>query len=60
MQSKLLSTEQLATYLGIAKSTILQYRRDGTGPQYIKLGHLVRYKQDDVEAWLEAKKGQNL
>ncbi len=52
---KLLDTKQLADYLGIAVSTILQYRADGTGPQYIKLGHLVRYRISDVEAWLEAK-----
>lgn len=52
---KLLDTKQLAEYLGIAVSTILQYRADGTGPQYIKLGHLVRYRISDVEAWLEAK-----
>ncbi len=52
---KLLDTKQLADYLGIAVSTILQYRADGTEPQYIKLGHLVRYRVSDVEAWLEAK-----
>lgn len=52
---KLLDTKQLAQYLGIAASTILQYRADGTGPQYIKLGHLVRYRISDVEKWLDAK-----
>ncbi len=52
---KLMNTKQLAEYLGIAVSTILQYRADGTGPQYIKLGHLVRYRQSDVDAWLERK-----
>lgn len=52
---KLMNTKQLAEYLGIAVSTILQYRADGTGPQYIKLGHLVRYRQSDVDTWLERK-----
>lgn len=55
MPNKLMTTQQLADYLEIAVSTILQYRAEGTGPQYIKLGHLVRYRVSDVEAWLEAK-----
>ena len=44
---KLLTTKELAESLGIACSTLIQYRKDGTGPIYIKLGHLVRYKKED-------------
>lgn len=57
MDNKLLTTKQLAEFLGIAESTIMQYRVDGTGLNYIKLGHLVRYRIKDVEAWLVSKKG---
>lgn len=52
---KLLTTKELAESLGIACSTLIQYRKDGTGPIYIKLGHLVRYKKEDVDAWLAKK-----
>lgn len=55
MTDKLLNTKELSKYLGIAISTIMQYRVDGTGPNYVKLGHLVRYRISDVEAWLESK-----
>lgn len=55
---KLLTTKELAKYLGIGESTLLQYRFDGTGPAYIKLGHLVRYKISDVEAWLAKRTEQ--
>lgn len=51
----LLNTKELAEYLGLAVSTILQYRVDGNGPIYIKLGHLVRYRKSDVDEWLKAK-----
>ncbi len=51
----LLNTKQLADYLGVAESTILQYRVDGNGPVYIKLGHLVRYRVSDVDEWLKKK-----
>lgn len=52
---KLLTTKELAKYLDIGESTLLQYRFDGTGPAYIKLGHLVRYRISDVEAWLASR-----
>lgn len=42
-QKKYFTTEELAKYLGIAKSTLLLYRSEGTGPDYIKIGRLVRY-----------------
>jgi len=51
----LLNTKEVAEYLGLAVSTILQYRVDGNGPIYFKLGHLVRYRKSDVDEWLKAK-----
>jgi excisionase family DNA binding protein len=56
MNEKLMNTKELAEYLGVARSTLIQYRKDGTGPVYIKLGHLVRYKKMDVDIWVEEKK----
>lgn len=56
MNEKLMTTKELADYLGVACSTLIQYRKDGTGPVYIKLGHLVRYKKMDVDIWVEEKK----
>jgi excisionase family DNA binding protein len=54
---KLLTTKQVSEYLGIAVSTLLLYRATGDGPRYIKiLRRLVRYRQADVDAWLEAQK----
>jgi predicted DNA-binding transcriptional regulator AlpA len=58
IREKLLSTKELAEYLGITEWTLAHYRMDGTGPEYIKLGHVVRYKINDVEKWLEAKKNE--
>ncbi|MBQ8294452.1 MAG: hypothetical protein IJX89_03645 [Alphaproteobacteria bacterium] len=42
MTEKLLTPNQLAENLGIKPFTLLQYRMNGKGPKYIKLGHLVR------------------
>lgn len=50
---KLLNTKQLAEYFGVSESTIVQYRLNGIGPKYIKIGHLVRYRKIDADAWIE-------
>jgi excisionase family DNA binding protein len=59
MGKKLLNTKELAEYLGVAISTIMHYRLDGRGAPYIKLGHLVRYRIEDVDKWLEELKARN-
>lgn len=58
MTEKLLSTKQLATYLGVAPSTLSSYRKDGIGPEYLKIGRLIRYRVSDVDLWLRTKANQ--
>ncbi|RQQ29892.1 helix-turn-helix transcriptional regulator [Burkholderia stagnalis] len=53
---QLFSPKTLAAYLGLAEQTI--YNRHASGgdlPKAIKLGHLVRFRPADVEAWMDAK-----
>ncbi|CAM2162029.1 prophage regulatory protein [Burkholderia latens] len=52
----LLSPKALAALLGLAMQTI--YNRRSTGgdlPKAVKVGHLVRFRAADVDAWLDAK-----
>ena len=56
MQDKLLSTKELSEYLGIAVSTIIEYRMNNRGPIYAKLGHLAR----DLFFYLLIEKRQKL
>ncbi len=35
--------------------TLQSWRCKGTGPPYVKLNHLVRYRPSDVRRWLESK-----
>ena len=57
-KEKLLTTKEVAEYLDIALSTVKQYRVNRTGPVYIKVGPLVRYRKSDVDAWLKDKEIQ--
>ena len=51
----LLSPQQLAEYLGVPLATVYRWRCEGTGPRGIKVGKHVRYRQRDVEAWLDTR-----
>jgi predicted DNA-binding transcriptional regulator AlpA len=48
----LLTESQLAQLIIRAVPTVQKDRLRGTGPHYIKIGRLVRYRPEDVRAWL--------
>ena len=51
-EDKLLTTKELATLLGCSEYTIVQYRVHANGPKFFRLGRLIRYRPEDVRAWL--------
>lgn len=50
---RLLTTKDLADYLGVSERTLEGWRVRGGGPNFIKTGRLIRYSRKDVECWLE-------
>jgi len=54
--SDTLATEsEVAKYLLVSVAALRRWRLEGRGPQYLKIGSLVRYKWSDVDAWLAAR-----
>lgn len=51
--SDLLSPIELAEYLKIPVKTIYNWRTAGDGPRGIRIGKHLRYRQRDVDAWLD-------
>lgn len=51
-----MNISQAAAYVGIAKSTLYTWRtrRPGFGPRAVKAGGALRYRQSDLDAWIEA------
>ena len=50
----LLTPPELAEYLRIPETTLSDWRYRGRGPRSLRVGRLVRYKQEDVDDWLAA------
>jgi excisionase family DNA binding protein len=50
----LLTTSELADYLGVRVQAIYDLRCDGRGPVAIHVGRELRYRTTDVRSWLEA------
>lgn len=53
-QEPLLTTKEVAEFIGVAPFTVAKYRMKGIGPKYIQLGQkVIRYRKSDVEEWIE-------
>lgn len=49
-----LRTRQAAAYTGLAKSTLEKLRVSGGGCPYIRVGRVVLYDPDELDAWLSS------
>ena len=53
--SALLTTVEVADYLKMRPRTLDNWRSLGTGPEFVKVGALVRYRVEDIEAYLDRR-----
>jgi predicted DNA-binding transcriptional regulator AlpA len=53
--SEWLDSRQLAAEIGVAAVTLKAWRAVGTGPAYVKVGRLIRYRRSAVAAWLASR-----
>lgn len=49
----LIDEAQLAARLGVSRSTLQSWRYSRRGPRYIKIGRLIRYRNADIDAFLD-------
>ncbi len=54
MNGGMLNEHLAATMTGLAVTTLRQWRVQGKGPAFAKLGRRVLYKASDVQAWIDA------
>lgn len=54
MKLSVLDTKEAAAHLGVAPKTLANRRSIGEGPRYMKLGGAVRYRIEDLDAYMAA------
>jgi len=52
MAEHLLNEHEAAQFLGLSVFTLRAWRSQRRGPVFVKLGRAVRYRPDDLEAFL--------
>lgn len=55
-----LNTRQAGAYIGQSAGHLANARSAGRGPAYVKVGGSVRYRVQDLDAWLEAHRVNTL
>jgi len=50
----ILTTRELADYLGVNVQAIYDLRNDGRGPSGVRVGRELRYRVSDVRRWLDS------
>ncbi|WP_309065343.1 helix-turn-helix transcriptional regulator [Microbacterium sp.] len=50
----LATVRDVSAFTKVSLPTLARYRADGTGPRFIRIGRSVRYRREDVLAWLDS------
>lgn len=51
----LLNEHDVARVTGLSVASVRRWRLLRQGPKYLKIGAAVRYKADDISAWIESR-----
>jgi predicted DNA-binding transcriptional regulator AlpA len=53
--AEFLNEHDLARITGLSVASVRRWRLLRQGPKYLKIGAAVRYRPEDVSAWLESR-----
>jgi len=54
---ELLTIDEAASYLRVPGDTLYKWRTQGSGPRAAKIGKHLRYRQAELERWVEEQEG---
>ncbi len=57
--SHLVDEDSAAAVLNVEPKTLQAWRCRGVGPRWVKVGRLVKYSPDSLNAWIEAQTVQS-
>jgi len=49
-----MTEKEVAGQLNVGLASLRRWRLEGRGPQFVKVGALVRYRPEDLEQWMAA------
>ena len=52
--SNLMTETEVAKRLNVSLASVRRWRLERRGPAFVKVGALVRYRPEDLDAWLSA------
>ena len=55
---RLLNEHEVASSCSICVLTLRKWRSQKRGPQFVKIGALVRYRPEDVDNWIAQQQAQ--
>lgn len=55
----LLHGDTAAQWLGISRRTLDGWRCRGFGPRWVRVGRVIRYRQDELERWIKGQERQH-
>lgn len=50
---RLLNEHEVAEILNVSAPTLRKWRWEGKGPQFVKIGHRVAYKSNEIDQYIE-------
>ena len=54
MAKQWLTAAQVEEMTGIKEKTLANWRSQGRGPQYHKVGKIIRYALEEIERWMQS------
>jgi excisionase family DNA binding protein len=52
MKSAGMTTNEAGAYVGCSAAALRHWRKTGRGPRFYRAGRLIRYKHEDLDAWI--------
>lgn len=50
---KYLKPREAAAFISSSKSTLAKLRLSGAGPKFVRIGRAIRYREIDLDSWME-------
>jgi hypothetical protein len=55
-----MTASEVARELRIDRRTLSRHRTQGTGPEFVRIGHAVRYEREALDRWLSARRFRSI